>query len=139
MSSQERAEYLSYKDHLYDALLGEYEPDATSAQINTLFADLKPFLIDLTKQSASDPRSPPPGPYPYVSTPLCDSISLGVHESQSRFWEVIIGQSRSFWEYAYPKLKETFPQRLPLQRPRALQTSYRLPSHLNPLSTISIK
>ena len=42
-------------------------------------------------------------------TPLGESISHGMHESQSRIWEKIIGQSIYFWKYFYPKLKKEFP------------------------------
>lgn len=35
--------------------------------------------------------------------------SLGVHESQSRFWENMIGRSRPFWQHYFPELKRTFP------------------------------
>lgn len=34
--------------------------------------------------------------------------SLGVHESQSRFWENILGRSLGFWSRNYPKLQEIF-------------------------------
>ena len=42
-------------------------------------------------------------------TPLVDSISLGIHESQSRMWENILGKSEIFWQYFYPKLQKEFP------------------------------
>jgi carboxypeptidase Taq len=45
-------------------------------------------------------------------TPLCDGVSLGVHESQSRLWENVIGRSRGFWTFYFPRLKEFFPQQL---------------------------
>lgn len=45
-----------------------------------------------------------------VGTTLCTGTSMGIHESQSLFWENIIGRSRQFWKYNLPKLKETFPQ-----------------------------
>lgn len=45
-------------------------------------------------------------------TPLGSSVSLGVHESQSRFWENIIGRSRSFWKAYYPDFKKVFPKAL---------------------------
>lgn len=38
--------------------------------------------------------------------------SMAVHESQSRFYENIIGKSEAFWEPIYPKLVETFPEQL---------------------------
>ncbi|MDR4508018.1 MAG: carboxypeptidase M32 [Candidatus Brocadiaceae bacterium] len=43
-------------------------------------------------------------------TPLADGASLGVHESQSRMWENIVGRSRSFWIYCMPRLKTIFPE-----------------------------
>lgn len=43
-------------------------------------------------------------------TILRGGTSLGVHESQSRMWENIVGRSKGFWSWALPQLKETFPQ-----------------------------
>ncbi|MEM1157875.1 MAG: carboxypeptidase M32 [Verrucomicrobiota bacterium] len=43
-------------------------------------------------------------------TPCGSSVSLGIHESQSRFWENQIGRSHAFWEYWYPVAVEHFPQ-----------------------------
>ena len=43
-------------------------------------------------------------------TPLAGGTSLGVHESQSRMWENIVGRSKGFWSWAMPKLKDAFPQ-----------------------------
>jgi carboxypeptidase Taq len=37
------------------------------------------------------------------------ACSLGVHESQSRFWENIVGRSHGFWEYFLPRARATFP------------------------------
>ena len=45
----------------------------------------------------------------YYRTPLEDTASLGVHESQSRLWENLVGRGRDFWEGAYPRLQRTFP------------------------------
>lgn len=42
-------------------------------------------------------------------TPLCEAVSLGVHESQSRLWENMVGRSRAFWTCFLPRLKERFP------------------------------
>ena len=42
----------------------------------------------------------------------CQSISLGIHESQSRLWENQVARSRPFWEYWYPRLRKTFPGQL---------------------------
>jgi carboxypeptidase Taq len=45
-------------------------------------------------------------------TSLGSGASLGVHESQSRLWENLVGRSRSFWSHYFPKLRETFPTSL---------------------------
>ncbi len=45
-------------------------------------------------------------------TPLADGTSLGMHESQSRMWENLVGRSLPFWEYAFPQAQEAFPAAL---------------------------
>ena len=40
---------------------------------------------------------------------LGDSVSLGIHESQSRMWENLVGRSDAFWEFFWPVAQETFP------------------------------
>ena len=45
-------------------------------------------------------------------TPLGRGASSGVHESQSRLWENLVGRSRAFWEHSYPLLRKTFPDQL---------------------------
>jgi len=53
------------------------------------------------------------GPAPELDgTLLSSGVSLGVHESQSRLWENLVGRSRGFWKHYYPKLQETFPTQL---------------------------
>ena len=37
-------------------------------------------------------------PAEHYGTPLCEAISLGIHESQSRWWETRIGLSKPFWK-----------------------------------------
>jgi carboxypeptidase Taq len=36
------------------------------------------------------------------------SVSLGVHESQSRLWENSVGRGRPFWKFAFPQAKRVF-------------------------------
>lgn len=43
-------------------------------------------------------------------TGLDGGASLGIHESQSRTWETLVGRSLPFWEFFYPRLQEYFPQ-----------------------------
>jgi carboxypeptidase Taq len=45
-------------------------------------------------------------------TPLAHGASLGLHESQSRMWENMVGRSLPFWRHFYPELQRTFPQAL---------------------------
>lgn len=45
-------------------------------------------------------------------TPSADGASLGVHESQSRLWENVVGRSRNFWTYYFPRLQSVFPQQM---------------------------
>ena len=45
-------------------------------------------------------------------TPLARGASLGLHESQSRLWENLVGRSRPFWSWFYPRVQETFPSEL---------------------------
>jgi carboxypeptidase Taq len=183
--SQQKADYLGYKDHPYDALLDLYEPEATYQDIKKEFANLKePILILLKKikaakqvddsflvgkfdhekqlkfghlileamgydkshgrldlsthpfSSACHPtdsrittRMHPTSlisnisvvlhegghslyemglPIEEYGSPLGEAISLGIHESQSRWWETLIGQSKAFWQFYLPLLKEEF-------------------------------
>jgi carboxypeptidase Taq len=39
-------------------------------------------------------------------------LSLGIHESQSRMWENLVGRSRTFWEHFYPPAQAAFPEAL---------------------------
>ena len=45
-------------------------------------------------------------------TPLERLSSLGLHESQSRLWENLVGRSRPFWEHAFPALRRACPDEL---------------------------
>ena len=49
-------------------------------------------------------------PAEHFGTPLGESVSLGIHESQSRMWENIIGKSMPFWKHFYQKLQKQFPK-----------------------------
>ncbi len=46
------------------------------------------------------------------NTFLADGCSMGIHESQSRLWENIVGRSREFWVYWYPIFQKSFPENL---------------------------
>ena len=184
-----KADALGYRDEPYDALLDEYEPGMTAAQIGATFAALRRQLVPLVEAIAEQPapadeflhrrfderarwrfgeqvirdfgfdftrgrqdRSAHPfstsfsiddvrittrvqrdflptalfgtlheaGHALYEQgvdralerTPLASGASLGVHESQSRLWENLVGRSHAFWRYYYPRLIEVFPEQL---------------------------
>jgi carboxypeptidase Taq len=51
--------------------------------------------------------------------PTGSGCSLGIHESQSRLWENLVGRSPQFWRFFYPRVQETYPEQLsgvPLDR-----------------------
>ena len=184
------ADALGYKDRPYDALIDRSEPGMTTAQLRTIFDELKAaivplvadikqhadavddsvlyrgfdpdlqvsYALDLVKRLGYDlergrqdisthPFSTGFGPGDVrittrVSrdffneclfgsihesghamynqgmsreidrTPLWDGASPGIHESQSRLWENLVGRSRAFWRHFYPSLKSVFPEPL---------------------------
>lgn len=185
----EEAKQIGYKEHPYDALLGQLEPDMTTAGVKSIFDGLRPRLIaliasigkhgdkvsdapvhqhfDVEKQrefgllisnafgfdynrgrldisvhpfeiqfSRDDVRLTTRYHEDFLNSALfgtlhetghglhaqgfgtsiegtylsdLDAGSGAVAESQSRMWENVVGRSRGFWRWAYPKLKEMFP------------------------------
>jgi carboxypeptidase Taq len=49
-------------------------------------------------------------PIEQYGSPLGEPASLGIDESQSRWWETLIGQSYCFWQHFFPRLQEMFPE-----------------------------
>jgi len=185
--TRQKAEYLGYRHHPYDALIDLYEPGMTYADVVALFDSLKPALIALVKNISEAERQfddsclqgdfpvekqhaftqeivqalgydltrgrQDPAPHPFCSgfsrddvrittrfdphllvkalfaslheaghamydqgtpeayeaTPLAGGTSLGVHESQSRFWENMVGRSYAFCKWILPHLQKVFP------------------------------
>lgn len=56
-------------------------------------------------------------------TLLADAPSLGMHESQSRLWENIIGRSLAFWRHYLPALRDAFPGQMDTMSPEKLYAS----------------
>ncbi|WP_243373209.1 carboxypeptidase M32 [Geotalea sp. SG265] len=48
----------------------------------------------------------------FDGTPLAKGASMGIHESQARLWENLVGRSDAFWHYFFPVLKNVFPHQL---------------------------
>jgi len=185
--ARREAEFLGYTDHIYDALLDQYEEGATAKDCREMFDTLKAPLVGLVQEindrgvktsdsllygnwdedlqrrftemmikaigfdlergrqdtahhpfctgwSVGDVRlttryKPFIGsaifgslheaghgmyeqgsPADWDRTPLAGGVSLGIHESQSRLWENIVGRSRPFWRRFLPDLQAVFPQ-----------------------------
>lgn len=47
-------------------------------------------------------------PDAYERTPLAGGATLGIHESQSRLWENLVGRSRPFWQFYFPRFRKVF-------------------------------
>lgn len=62
-------------------------------------------------------------------TLLAEGTSLGIHESQSRLWENVLGRSKPFWQFYYPRLQEFFPAQL---QNVSLETFYRAINKVDP-------
>jgi len=48
----------------------------------------------------------------HYGTPRGDAVSLGIHESQSRMWENLVGRSKPFWKHFFPRAQQVFPEAL---------------------------
>jgi len=77
-------------------LTTHYDP----ASLHSLFASMHEFGHGVYERYV-DPS--------LARSPLGSGVSLGVHESQSRTWENLVGRSRPFWRRFYPRLQELFP------------------------------
>lgn len=185
--ARREAEYLGYKDHIYDALIDQYEEGFTAADARAMYESIKGPQVALVKDIMTSGNQPDSSPmvgdwdaekqrvfteqlvqaigfsfetgrqdvaaHPFCTNfsindvrlttryqdyigsaifgslheaghgmyeqgspvewdrlPLAGGTSLGVHESQSRTWENIVGRSRAFWSHFLPSLQETFPQ-----------------------------
>jgi carboxypeptidase Taq len=48
-------------------------------------------------------------PAEHWGSAMGDAVSLGIHESQSRMWENLVGRSLGFWKFFYPQAQQVFP------------------------------
>jgi carboxypeptidase Taq len=51
-------------------------------------------------------------PHEWFGLPPGEAASLGIHESQSRLWENLVGRSQAFWEWCFPLAQAAFPAAL---------------------------
>ena len=67
-------------------------------------------------------------PAALARTCIGHGASMGLHESQSRMWENLVGRSRPFWQHYYPILQDYFPA----LRHVELETFYRAVNRVQP-------
>jgi len=79
-------------------------------RLTTRYKDYLPSSIFATLHEAGHGMYEQGQRMDWDRTPLAGGVSLGVHESQSRTWENIVGRSRAFWNRFYPDLQKAFPQ-----------------------------
>jgi carboxypeptidase Taq len=60
-------------------------------------------------------------PREWYGLPAGEAASLGIHESQSRLWENLVGRSPAFWEWCFPVARAAFPAALADSSPDAAQ------------------
>lgn len=86
---RKKADLLGYKQHPYDALLNEFEPSMTVAQLDVIFGKLKPRLISLLKKITNKESNKalytPSGKFPIsAQKEICHDVikRIGVHPDQ---------------------------------------------------------
>lgn len=86
--------------HPFETTLGHYDVRITNRYRETTLEGLTGAMHEgghALYEQGVNPK--------FTNTPLDHGVSLGIHESQSRFWENIIGRSREFSKYFAAKLK----------------------------------
>jgi len=78
-------------------------------RITTRFKPYLPSAIFGSLHEAGHAMYEQNSPMAWDRLPLAGGVSLGVHESQSRTWENIVGRSKPFWSHFLPELQATFP------------------------------
>ncbi len=76
-----------------------FENDITAS----LFGTIHEFGHAIYEQNVS---------HDLIGTFLCTGTSMGIHESQSRFWENMLGRSQEFWQHHFDGLVSHFPEQL---------------------------
>lgn len=78
-------------------------------RLTTRFKDYLPSALFGTLHEAGHGMYEQGSPMSWDRTPLAGGVSLGIHESQSRLWENIVGRSEAFVTWMLPKLSSYFP------------------------------
>ncbi len=98
LSTTEHPFTTSLGSHFDERITTHYYPDDYTYSMYSVIHEGGHALYD----TGSDPQ--------LAYTVLDGGVSMGIHESQSRFYENILGRSKAFIRYLFPALKELFPQ-----------------------------
>ncbi|MCP4705623.1 MAG: carboxypeptidase M32, partial [candidate division Zixibacteria bacterium] len=78
-------------------VLTRYYPEDLAEGLTGIIHETGHALYDMTRTDKT-----------HWGTPMGETASLGIHESQSRIWENTVGRSREFWTYFFPQLQNIF-------------------------------
>jgi len=110
--------------NLYDVLLNDYEKGMDTEKLDIFFSELKKEIVPFLKNNKKDTpfstvfsiiHEAGHGIYEQqtgdelIDTLLGTGGTMGLHESQSRFMENIVGRNKSFWKPLYKKAQEFYP------------------------------
>jgi carboxypeptidase Taq len=94
---------IDFAEHPYTLTIGEND-----IRITTNIRENPLFSFESTIHESGHGLYEKNLPEEHKYTVLKDSPSYGIHESQSRFWEIMIGRSKDFWDYYFKKFNEFF-------------------------------
>lgn len=81
---------------------------ACYGRITTRFSDNWEFALKGTIHEMGHAKYEHGLPLEHFGTPLGSACSFAIHESQSRFWENVVGRSKSFLSWLQPQLQENY-------------------------------
>ena len=99
---------LDTSTHPFCTGLGPGDTRMTTRYDEHYFGDAFFGVLHETGHALYDQGLPPE----HFGTPRGEAVSLGIHESQSRLWENLVGRSRAFWRRFMPLAREAFPHAL---------------------------
>ena len=117
LSTTEHPFTTSLGSHLDVRITTHYHPDDVSSSMFSVIHEGGHALYD----TGSDEE--------LAYTVLDGGVSMGIHESQSRFYENILGRSPAFIRFLFPKMQELFPEQM---KPYTWQDFYRAVNRVQP-------
>ncbi len=99
---------LDTTDHPFCTSLGPHDCRITTRWDERFLPTALYGVLHETGHGLYDQGLPPE----WYGLPPGEAASLGIHESQSRLWENLVGRSRAFWEWCFPMARAAFPEAL---------------------------